>query len=103
MAEACTVLPGFEFTPAKLSPGGDLGAQLTGKTALQLAASCSANLECKGFTSSGWLKSSIKVPALWATWSGTASAGPCDGMFVKTGNVFEGEPQSRHSILLGTY
>jgi len=82
---------GYTFTPAKLSPGGDLGAQLTGKTTLQLAAQCNNSTECKGFTSSGWLKSSIKVQALWANWSATAAAGPCDGMFVKVGASPDGK------------
>jgi len=84
-------VPGYTFTPAKLSPGGDLGAQLTGKTALQLAAQCDNSTACKGFTSSGWLKSSIKVQVLWANWSDPAPAGPCDGMFVKAGAMPDGE------------
>jgi len=81
---------GFNFTAAKLSLGGDLGEQHLGKSAAQLAALCNDAPACKGFTSTGWLKSSIKLPALWANWSGAERAGPCDGMFVKTGAEFEG-------------
>jgi len=84
-------VPGFNFTAANQSSGGNLGDQQVGKSAAQLAALCSNDTACKGFTSSGWLKSSIKVKVLWVPWSGTAPAGPCDGMFVKDGVVFEGE------------
>jgi len=68
--------------------------QQAGLSAVQLAALCNANTTCKGFTSSGWLKSSIRLPALWTNWSGSVPAGPCDGLFVKNGVEYEGELQA---------
>jgi len=89
-AAACTSAAGYTFHPGKLSPGGELGDQHIGMSASQLAAMCNDQLACKGFTSSGWLKSSIKLPSLWVDFAGGAQAGPCDGMFVKSDASFEG-------------
>jgi len=90
-AAACTTVTKYTFHAGKLSSGGDLGVQHADKSASQLAAVCNNDAGCKGFTSSGWLKGSIKVPVLFANWSDTVPAGPCDGMFVKAGAEFEGE------------
>lgn len=82
------------FFAGKLSLGGDLGQQQVGKSAAELAAMCNAETSCKGFTSSGWLKRSIKQPALWVAWptmNGSTGLSPCDGMFVKSGADYEGK------------
>jgi len=94
-AAACTTATNHTFHAGKLSAGGDLGEQHAGKSASQLAALCSDRPDCKGFTSSGWLKGSIKLPALWTNWSGPAPTGPCDGMFVKKGAEFEGKSHKK--------
>jgi len=64
-------------------------------SAAKLAELCSANPVCKGFTSSGWLKNRVKLPALWADWGGPAAVSPCDGMFVKNGSEYEGKKVHR--------
>lgn len=92
-------MPGFNFTAAKLSPGGDLGEQQVGKSAAQMARMCLADPACKGFSSSGWLKSSFKIPDLWTDWGGGKRAGPCDGLFVRRSASFESEPQSSSCAL----
>lgn len=79
-----------------MSAGGDLGTQQVGQSAAQLAALCNASTTCKGFTRSGWLKSSLKLPSLWTNWSGPTPAGPCDGLFVKIGAEYEGELHNIH-------
>jgi len=89
--ESCTAVANYTFTPGKLSSGGDIGVQQLGKNAVQLAAQCSLNPGCKGFTSSGWLKSTVKHPVLWTTWNTTSALSPCDGMFVKAGYGFASE------------
>jgi len=94
---------GFNFTAAKISAGGDLGGQQVGKSAAQLAAACIGDLACKGFTSSGWLKSSIKVPALWTDWNGSATMlSPCDGMFVRPDASFESKPPAPSPCPVGS-
>lgn len=90
-AAACTTITNYTFQPGKLSVGSDIDLQQSGKSPQQLAAHCNTDPACKGFTSSGWLKSSIKLPALWMNWSTSALAGPCDGMFVKNDVEYEGE------------
>jgi len=87
---ACTSVPGYNFTHAKISNSANIGAQQVGKSAAQLAKLCANTPKCVGFTSSGWLKSSIKIPGLWDDW-GTAQTGPCDGQFVLATAKYEGE------------
>jgi len=89
-AVACTTAANYSFTPAKFSPGGDIPPQLTGRNIALLAAACNAQSNCTGFTSSGWLKSTLKHPALWIGWN-TSAPSPCDGQFVKAGFKYGGE------------
>jgi len=90
-AAACTAVANYTFTPGKLSAGGDIGVQQPGKSAAQLAAQCSLNPGCKGFTSSGWLKSTVRHSVLWTTWNTTTALTPCDGMFVRADYSFASE------------
>jgi len=90
-AVACTSIAGYTFTPDKLSSGVDIGVQQLRKSAAQLAALCSENPACKGFTSSGWLKSTLMHPVFWTNWNATSTLSPCDGMFVRSDYTFAGE------------
>jgi len=96
-AAACSSAAGYTFYAGKTSIDGNLGEQHTGKSAAQLAAMCLVDPPCKGFTSSGWLKRSIRLPALWANWSSAQPAGPCDGLFVKDGATYESELSTAYS------
>jgi len=87
----------YSFTHAKTSPGGDIPPQQAGQSASQLAALCNNTPGCVGFTSSGWLKSSIKLPVLWEAWTpmggpanSPAPLSPCDGLFKRTDAPYEG-------------
>jgi len=84
-------MPNYTFYAGKTSTGGNFSEQFDGKSAAELAALCNAQPFCKGFTSSGLLKSSIKWPALWANWSSALNAGPCDGLFVRNDADYEGK------------
>lgn len=83
----CPILPGFVFYPRVDSPGGNLGGTaFVGKTPHQLAALCQAG--CKGFNTQGWLKAAIYPPA---TWKALPSAARCDGLYVRSATVYDGE------------
>jgi len=88
-AGLCNTAANFTFTRGKQSPGSDIEPQQLGKSTAELAALCTADLECVGFTSAGWLKSSIKVPSLWEDLP--APVGPCDGLFVQDDINYESE------------
>ncbi len=86
----CPRLPGYALYPSLHSPGGALPSsqQPSDTTLATLAAACSANPACKGF-SWGELKGSLLPYAAWETvpgmqayeWPG--ASGNCTGTWVK--------------------
>merc|ERR1719472_269647 len=73
--------------------GGANLERLAGKSQEELEEACSANPECAGFNSAGWLKSSIAPETEWYDWDGGS-------LFVKqlsllqTNAPVEGEPDT---------
>lgn len=69
----------YTFYSGKDSAGNNIGPQRTGLTAQQLGKLCNDTAGCAGFTSSGWLKSLVKVQLdpfpNWAT--------VCEGIFIR--------------------
>merc|ERR1719163_2347608 len=59
----------YEEKAGKDSGGGNL-ERLAGKSVEELEEICSEKPECVGFTSEGWLKSSLAEPGDWYDWDG---------------------------------
>lgn len=70
---------GYAFYPGKDSSGNDL-EHLSGGAPAQLAAACSSIVNCKGFNSTGWLKSALLPTAEWTTWTND----PNQGLYVRS-------------------
>lgn len=64
-----------------------MGLLEQGKSTAELAGWCRSRSYCKGFQSNGWLKSFLPTSTYW----GAGEPGPCSGLFVKDGAVFDGE------------
>jgi len=73
--------------------GGANLERLAGKSQTELEEACSANPECAGFNSAGWLKSSIAPEAEWYDWDG-GSLYVKQLSFVQTDQPVEGEPET---------
>jgi hypothetical protein len=83
----CKSFPGYVFWPSFDSVGNDINGGGVGRRleALEsMVKSCSDNRQCKGLTTSGFLKSYIKPARLWTPWY--PSPGPCDGLYIKKPN-----------------
>merc|ERR1719460_1916862 len=81
----------------KDSGGGNL-ERLAGKSQTELEEACSANPECKGFNSAGWLKSSIAPDSEWYDWDGgSLFVKHLDGSPALVQEPVEGEPDAEFS------
>merc|ERR1719271_875398 len=87
----------YEEHSGKDSGGGNL-ERLAGKSQTELEEACSANPECKGFNSAGWLKSSIAPDSEWYDWDGgSLFVKHLDGSPALVQEPVEGEPDAEFS------
>lgn len=70
-------MPAYTFYRGQDSLGSNIGPQRLGLTVPQLGKLCNETAGCVGFSSSGWLKSAIKLQL------DPAPGLPCDGLFIK--------------------